>query len=111
MFWRKRNDIKERKENEERLRKLHGREVRYASKRDFITNVEYVIGKNGVIAIENDVFLLKFNEKTIFESPIKQLWGSELMSLDGIILTKDKIVSDPSEKEVMVYYKYYRKVD
>lgn len=110
MFWTKKYNF--RKENEEKLRKLHGREVKYASKRDSLTYVEMVIGKNGIIDVTNDVFSLVCDNKIIFSSPIKDLMGSDLMSLDGIILTHNNDdIGDCNEDEIMVYYKYYRKVD
>jgi hypothetical protein len=100
----------EKRWNEEKLRNLHGREIRYASKRDSVTYVEMVMGKNGIIHVENDNFSLICNSKTIFSSPIKGLYGSDLMSLDGIILTRYN-ESNQLQDEIMVYYKYYRKVD
>ncbi|WP_055668872.1 hypothetical protein [Desnuesiella massiliensis] len=110
MFWSKKYKLKkEKKENEEKLRKLQGREVRYASKRDEITYVETVIGKNGVINIVDDIFSVICNDKIIFSSPISEVYGSDLMSLDGIILNyKDETTG--KDVEIMVYYKYYRKV-
>lgn len=100
---------KEKKLNEEKLRKLHGREVRYASKRDETTYVETVIGKNGIINVEDDTFSLICSDKVVFQSPLKDLMGSDLMSLDGIILTKTS-ADTKIKDEIMVYYKYYRKV-
>lgn len=110
MFWSKKYKLKkEKKENEEKLRKLQGREVRYASKRDEITYVETVIGKNGVISIVDDIFSVICNDKIVFSSPISEVYGSDLMSLDGIILNyKDETTG--KDVEIMVYYKYYRKV-
>lgn len=110
MFWSKKNNLrKEKKENEKKLRKLDGREVRYASKRDDITYVETVIGKNGIINVTDDMFSVVCGNKTIFSSPINDVWGSDLMSLDGIILSyKDK--NTDKDIEIMVYYKYYRNV-
>ena len=107
---------KEKRENEAKLRGLHGREVKYASTRDPITYGETVIGKNGIIAITEDNFTIICKDIIIFESPIKYLWGSDLMSLDGIILTRvdkelDSYDEIESDDKIIVYYKYYRKVD
>jgi uncharacterized protein (UPF0305 family) len=111
MFFRRRKQEKqEKKENEIRLRKLHEREVRYVSQRDEVTYVERVMGKYGFINIIDDVFSINCDGKIIFSHPIEGLMGSELMSLDGIILSyfdenAKKIV------EVIAYYKYYRKLE
>jgi hypothetical protein len=107
---------KEKRENEIKLRKLHEREVKYASTRDNVTYGETVIGKNGIIKIVDDNFAIICKDKVIFESPIKYLWGSDLMSLDGIILTRvdkelDSYDEIESDDKIVVYYKYYRKVD
>jgi hypothetical protein len=100
----------EKRSNEEKLRKLHGREIRYVSKRDSTTYVENVIGKNGEIVVTNDEFSLVCNNKIIFSSSIKNLCGSDMMSLDGMILTSYNNDIGADEK-IIVYYKYYRKVD
>lgn len=105
LFNKKKN--KEIKENEQRLRKLHGREVRYVTTRDRITNVETIIGKYGVINIKEDEFFIICNNKLIFSNSIYKIDGSELMSLDGIILN---YLDNSGEKiEVVAYYKYHRK--
>jgi hypothetical protein len=111
MFGFKKYTLKnEKKANEEKLRNLHGREVRYASKRNSSTYEETVIGKNGEIVVSNDEFSLVCNNKIVFTSSIKNLNGSDLMSLDGMILTRnDK--AEGTEEKIIVYYKYYRKVD
>jgi hypothetical protein len=108
MFFKRRKQ--EKKENEIRLRKLHEREVRYVSQRDEITYVERVMGKYGFINIIDDVFSINCDDKIIFSHPIEGLMGSELMSLDGIILS---YVDENTKKtvEVIAYYKYYRKLE
>lgn len=102
--------LKEKKANEEKLKKLHGREIRYVSTRDPISYGETVMGKNGVIDVSNEALSLICNEKIIFSCPIKDLYGSDLMSLDGMILSRSENGFESQDK-VIVYYKYYRKVD
>lgn len=100
---------KEIRELETAARKLKGKEIRYVSKRDSITYVETILGKNGVIDInEDDELSILCDNKVIFKHNIKGLISSDLMSLNGVILNyKDE---NGEENEVMVYYKYYRKV-
>lgn len=98
---------KGKKENIQRLLKLDKREVRYVSSRDSETNVEYVLGKSGIINIEGDIFSIICGDKKIFESSIYEMTGSELLSLDGIIIT----TKNKDYTEMIVYFKYYRKVD
>ncbi|MFA9398660.1 MAG: hypothetical protein ACERKV_10410 [Clostridiaceae bacterium] len=107
LFQKKLKKKREQKENLYRLKKLHKREVRYVTARDPITNIEKIIGKYGEILIENDFFSINCNEKEIFKHELTTLEGSELMSLDGIILSYYN--SNNEYIEVIAYYKYYRK--
>jgi len=99
---------KEKKENEARLRRINDFEVRYVTIRDPNKYGESIIGKNCVINIINDQFNILCDSKIIFTQPIETLQGSELMSLEGIILSyvDDKTGEDV---EVIAYYKYHRK--
>lgn len=106
MFFKKR--ISEKVQMENSARKLHGKEIRYVSKRDSETYIETILGKNGMIDVKNDHLSIVCNEKVIFHHSIEGLMCSDLMSLDGVILSY--IDENGEEVEVMVYYKYYRKV-
>jgi hypothetical protein len=99
---------KEKRENEARLRRINDFEVRYVTTRDPNKYGEVIIGKNGIINIINDQFNICCDNKVIFTHPICSLQGSELMSLEGIILSymEDKT---GEEVEVIAYYKYHRK--
>ena len=99
---------KELKANEERLRRTDGFEVRYVTTRDALTYGESIIGKYGYIKIENDIYKIICDNKVIFEHSLQGLMGSELMSLDGIILSyEDENTGELGE--VIAYYKYHRK--
>jgi hypothetical protein len=109
-FSRKLKIQKEQKDMEVRLRKLEGREIRYVSERDDETYVERVLGKYGAINIVDDIFAITCEDKVVFSHNIKGLMGSDLMSLDGIILSYfDERIN--KEVEVIAYYKYYRKLE
>lgn len=99
---------KELKENEERLRRTDGLEVRYVTTRDALNYGEIIIGKYGYIKIENDIYKIICDDKVIFEHSLNGLMGSELMSLDGIILSYED-ESTGELVEVIAYYKYHRK--
>jgi hypothetical protein len=108
MLFFNRNRQKELKENEMRLRRTHEREVRYVTTRDGITYGESIIGKYGIIKIEEDIYRIICDDKVVFEHSVKGMMGSELMSLDGIILSyRDQ--STGELVEVIAYYKYHRK--
>jgi len=98
---------REKKENEARLRRINNFEVRYVTARDTKYG-ESIIGKNGIINIINDQFNICCDNKIIFTHPIESLQGSELMSLEGIILSYVDNKTGES-MEVIAYYKYHRK--
>lgn len=99
---------KEKKENEARLRRINDFEVRYVTNREPNKCGESIIGKNCVINVVDDQFNIRCENKIIFTHPIKNLKGSELMSLEGIILSyvDEKTREDV---EIIAYYKYHRK--
>lgn len=108
MFFLNRNKQKEQKENELRLRRTNELEVRYVTTRDGISYGESIIGKYGIIKIEDDIYRIICDGKIVFEHSVKDMMGSELMSLDGIILSyQDQNTGELVE--VIAYYKYHRK--
>lgn len=108
MFFFNNKKLKDKKENEARLRRINGFEVRYVTTRNVNTYGETIIGKYGAIHIVDDEFSIICDNKTIFTHPLDGLQGSELMSRDGIILSYN---DDKTGEyvEVMAYYKYHRK--
>lgn len=100
--------VKEKKENEARLRRINNYEVRYVTTRDHNRYGESIIAKSCVINIINDQFTILCQDKVIIAQDIKKLQGSELLSGEGIILNYDD--DKTGEKvEVIAYYKYHRK--
>ena len=99
---------KEKKENEARLRRINNFEVRYVTNREPNKCGETIIAKNCVINVVEDQFNICCENKIIFTHPLNDLKGSELMSLEGIILSyiDEKTREDV---EVIAYYKYHRK--
>lgn len=96
------------KDNENRLRGLHGREIKYVSRRDPHDYGETIIGKDGVINITDDELVIICGGRTVFRHTLTDLTGAELMSLDGINLRYCK--GDQQEKHTIIaYYKYHRK--
>jgi len=99
---------KEIKENEARLMRINGFEVRYVTIREPKKYGESIIGKNCVINIRSGEFNINCDNKLIFTHLIEGLQCSELMSQEGAILSYvDNITRE--NVEVMVYYKYHRK--
>ncbi|MCB2306169.1 hypothetical protein LGL08_06740 [Clostridium estertheticum] len=99
---------KAKKENEARLKRINNFEVRYVTTRDPNQYGESIIGKNCVINILNNQFIIQSDNNIIFTHCIESLQCSELMSQNGIILsyTDDKT---GEYVEIIAYYKYYRK--
>jgi len=92
--------------------KLDGRRLRYVSER--VPNPEtgkiedVVIGKDGVIYVKNDELSVICGIKTLFRAFVPELAASELLSLDGAVLTGFDLESGRA-RTVVAFYVYYRK--
>lgn len=99
--------VREKQENERRLRTLHGREVKYVSRRDSLSYGETIIGKDGYINIKEDELIIICDGNVIFRHPLEGLKGAELLSLEGINLRYSE-GEDLLSYTVVAYYKYHR---
>jgi len=102
---------KSKNENSPRFRydmakKLNGRHIKYVTERE--NNEDIVIGHDGCLAIHDDDFIVLSDGDTKFRAKITDLSFSELMSLDGVILSGNDIEHGDVYRTVIVYYKYYR---
>lgn len=103
MFGRRR---KAQTDQEALLRSLHGRAVRYVTRRDPETYGETVLGKDGHINLTEAELIILCGGQEVFRRPLKALKGAELMSLDGFVLRAAE--TEPDFGSVVAYYKYHR---
>lgn len=87
-------------------KRLNGRHIRYVTERENYEDI--VIGHDGCLAIHDDEFIVLSDGDTKFRAKIPELKFSELMSLDGVILSGYDIEHGNAYRTIIAYYKYYR---
>ena len=102
-----------RKEPEEKLsfkremaEKMIRNRLRYATERDGDT--DSVIGKNGGFNVRDGQLIVSADNRVIFRCNIEEMSVSELMSLEGVIITAPDIESGGKVRTIICYYVYYR---
>lgn len=80
--------------------------LRYATERDGDT--DSVIGKNGGFNIRNGQLIVSADNRVIFRCNIEEMTVSELMSLEGVIITAPDIEHERKVRTIICYYVYYR---
>ena len=86
--------------------RMNGRHIKYVTER--VDDQDIVIGHDGCLAVRNGELIVLSDGVEKFRVLISEMTASELMSLEGIILSGPDIVSDGKERTVIAYYKYYR---
>lgn len=86
--------------------KIAGKHIKYVTER--FGNEELVIGKEGSLTIRGDEFIVFASSDILFRAYVDELTASELMSLDGVILTAPDLEHDGIERTIVAYYLYYR---
>ncbi len=102
-----------RKKTEEKLsfklemaEKMVRNRLRYATERDGDT--DSVIGKNGGFNVRDGQLIVSADNRVIFRCNIEEMSVSELMSLEGVIITAPDIESGGKVRTIICYYVYYR---
>ena len=102
-----------RKKPEEKLsfkikmaQKMVRNRLRYATERDGDT--DSVIGKNGGFNIRNGQLIVSADNRVIFRCNIEEMTVSELMSLEGVIITAPDIEQGGKVRTIICYYVSYR---
>lgn len=86
--------------------KLAGRHIKYVTER--IDGNDNVIGREGSLCLRNGEFIVFASADILFRADVTELRASELMSLDGVILTAPDKEHGNTERTVIAYYLYYR---
>ena len=89
--------------------KLDKRAIKYCTERQSDQS-EAVIGKNGMINLRDGELILLSSEQIVFRCEIRELAASELMSLDGVILTGPDLEHGGAERTVIAYYTDFYKM-
>ena len=86
--------------------KIARNRLRYASERE--GDMDIVIGRDGGFNIRNGEFIVSADNHVIFRANIDELEASELMSLEGAILTAPDLEHGGKMRTIIAYYVYYR---
>lgn len=86
--------------------KIAGKHIKYVTER--FDNEELVIGREGSLTVRGDEFIVFASSDILFRAHIDELTASELMSLDGVILTAPDLEHGGKLRTVIAYYLYYR---
>lgn len=90
----------------EMAEKIAQHRIRYVSERDGDTDI--IIGRDGGFNIRNREFIVSADNRVIFRAKIDDLQASELMSLEGAILTAHDIENGGKLRTIIAYYVYFR---
>lgn len=99
---------KQRSKQDNFFRRLDGREVRYVTRRDPEGCGETILGKDGTINVFNDELNIVCKNGIVYSHPLDDLEGTDLMSLDGVVL-RYKVEDTGVFDTVVAYFKYHRK--
>lgn len=90
----------------EMAEKIARHRIRYVSERE--DDMDIIIGRDGGFNIRNGEFIVSADNKVIFRSKVEELQASELMSLEGAILTAPDLENGGKMRTIIAYYVYYR---
>ena len=86
---------------------LHGRAIKYCSER--IDGIETIVGKAGSLTLRDGELLVFSSGDIVMRARVEELNASELLSLEGVILSAPDLEHGSKERTVIAYYTYYRK--
>ena len=81
-------------------KKIAAHRLRYITERDGETD--------GGFNIRGDEFIISADNRVVFRCRIPEMQASELMSLEGAIITAPDLESGGRTRTVIAYYVYYR---
>ena len=105
-FWKKKKKEDSVAFRREMAAKIAGKHIKYVTER--IDNEDIVIGRQGSLCIRNGEMIVFASADILFRTPVDSLTASELMSLDGVILTGPDLEHGGEVRTVIAYYLYYR---
>lgn len=105
-FWKKKKKEDSVAFRREMAAKLAGKHIKYVTER--INNEDIVIGREGSLCVRDGEMIVFASADILFRTPVDSLTASELMSLDGAILTGPDLAHGGEVRTVIAYYLYYR---
>jgi len=90
----------------EMAKKIENKIIKYTAER--VDDVELVIGREGCISLRNDQIIVLSGGNIVMRADVKDMRASELLSLDGVIITAPDLEQGGKERTIIAYYKYFR---
>ena len=90
----------------EMAERMNGRHIRYVTERE--NDQDIVIGHDGCLALRNGELTVLSDGVEKFRVRVADMTASELMSLEGVILSGPDLERNGEYRTVIAYYKYYR---
>ena len=105
------NLLKPKNENSLRFKqdmaeRMNGKHIKYVTERE--NDSDIVIGHDGCLALRDGELIVLSDGVVKFRVKVAEMTASELMSLEGIILSGPDIEHGGVYRTVIAYYKYYR---
>ena len=75
---------------------------------DFVSSYVWRGQKNGGFNVRDGQLIVSADNRVIFRCNIEEMSVSELMSLEGVIITAPDIESGGKVRTIICYYVYYR---
>ena len=91
---------------QEMAERMNGKHIKYVTERENDTDI--VIGHDGCLAHRDGELIVLSDGVVKFRVKVAEMTASELMSLEGIILSGPDIEHGGIQRTVIAYYKYYR---
>ena len=109
-FFKKR--IKPKNENSRRFKEemaahLAGRHIKYCTERK--DNVDEISGRDGCLSLRDGEFIVFSSGDIVLRTNVEEMRASELLSLEGAIITAPDYEHGGEERTIIAYYTYYRK--
>ena len=90
----------------EMAEKIARKRLRYVTER--VDDTDLVIGRDGGFNIRGDEFIISADNRVIFRCRIAEMQASELLSLEGAIITAPDLEHGGTLRTVIAYYVYFR---
>ena len=90
----------------EMAERMNGRHIKYVTERE--NDSDTVIGHDGCLALRNGELIVLSDGVEKFRVKVAEMTISELMSLEGVIISGPDIEHGGVFRSVIAYYKYYR---
>ena len=91
---------------QEMANRMNGKHIKYVTERE--NDSDIVIGHDGCIAVRNGELIVLSDGVVKFRVNVIEMTASELMSLEGVILSGPDLENGGTYRTVIAYYKYYR---